>query len=69
MKKDEEGKIGGKAARAVLMKTQLPNTTLVKIWDLSDIDKDGKLDREEFAVVGWRLVCRAHTVIIYIWHV
>ena len=25
---------------------------LGRIWDLSDVDKDGFLDRDEFAVVG-----------------
>lgn len=24
----------------------------LQVWDLSDIDKDGHLDRDEFAVVG-----------------
>ena len=33
------------------MNSKLPVDVLGKIWDLSDIDKDGFLDRDEFAVV------------------
>lgn len=32
------------------MKSKLPNSVLGKIWKLSDIDKDGFLDDEEFAL-------------------
>ena len=34
------------------MNSKLPVDVLGKIWDLSDIDKDGFLDRDEFAVVS-----------------
>ena len=34
------------------MNSGLPVETLGKIWELADIDKDGALDRDEFAVVG-----------------
>ena len=34
------------------MNSKLPVDVLGKIWDLSDIDRDGFLDRDEFAVVG-----------------
>ncbi|GMH57148.1 hypothetical protein TrRE_jg6725 [Triparma retinervis] len=44
------GKLGAKEARQALMKTDVPTKSLRAIWDLSDIDKDGKLDAEEFAI-------------------
>ena len=34
------------------MNSKLPVDVLGRIWDLSDIDKDGFLDRDEFAVVS-----------------
>ncbi len=33
-----------------MMKSKLPNSVLRRIWALSDIDKDGNLDRDEFSV-------------------
>eukprot|EP00037_Helgoeca_nana_P030451 m.376229 g.376229 ORF g.376229 m.376229 type:complete len:536 (-) comp28191_c0_seq2:3651-5258(-) len=42
--------ITGKKARKVLMKTGLSQDVLGKIWELADIDSDGNLDRDEFAV-------------------
>ena len=33
-----------------MMKSKLPNSVLRRIWNLSDIDDDGMLDRDEFAV-------------------
>lgn len=33
------------------MNSKLPVDILGRIWDISDIDKDGYLDRDEFAVV------------------
>lgn len=39
------GFVSGKAAKDVLMASGLSVATLRKIWDLSDIDKDGKLVR------------------------
>jgi len=35
----------------VLMNSKLPVDILGRIWELSDIDKDGYLDRDEFALV------------------
>ena len=32
------------------MRSKLPNSVLRRIWNLSDIDQDGMLDRDEFAV-------------------
>lgn len=38
------------AAKAQLIKSKLPNSVLSKIWKLSDVDADGFLDVEEFAL-------------------
>ena len=45
-----EGKITGEKAKGVLLKTGLANDQLKRIWIMSDMDKDGKLDLEEFIV-------------------
>lgn len=45
-----DGKISGAAAKAEMVKSNLPNLVLSKIWKLSDLDKDGMLDDEEFAL-------------------
>ncbi|KAJ5115265.1 hypothetical protein NUU61_001024 [Penicillium alfredii] len=44
------GLITGDQAVAFFMKAQLPEEILAQIWDLADIDADGQLTREEFAV-------------------
>ena len=49
-------------ARSVMMSSKLPTATLGKVWDLSDIDRDGFLDRYEFTV-AMHLVFRALQVI------
>jgi hypothetical protein len=33
-----------------MVKSKLPNSVLGKIWNLSDINKDGFLDSDEFAL-------------------
>jgi len=45
-----EGKIAGAAAKSEMMKSKLPNTVLAKVWKLADVDKDGMLDGDEFAL-------------------
>eukprot|EP00047_Mylnosiga_fluctuans_P003555 m.229726 g.229726 ORF g.229726 m.229726 type:complete len:550 (+) comp11949_c0_seq1:110-1759(+) len=45
-----DGMLPGEAAKAVLVKSKLPFEILGKIWALSDIDGDGALDVDEFAV-------------------
>lgn len=37
-------------AKAEMVKSKLPNSVLGKIWILSDIDSDGFLDMDEFAL-------------------
>ncbi|KAA3677200.1 EH domain-containing protein 1 [Paragonimus westermani] len=45
------GKISGESARKHMLKSHLPNSTLRKIWILGDVDRDGCLDEDEFALV------------------
>ena len=33
-----------------MIKSKLPNNVLGKIWKLSDVDKDGMLDADEFCL-------------------
>ncbi|KAI9279317.1 cytoskeletal-regulatory complex EF hand-domain-containing protein [Sporodiniella umbellata] len=44
------GYMSGAIARDVLLNSNLPPNRLERIWDLSDIDKDGNLDFEEFCI-------------------
>jgi len=44
------GKLLRSAAKEQLVKSKLPNSVLVNIWNLADIDKDGLLDIDEFAL-------------------
>lgn len=48
-----DGKMSGGTAKTVLLATSVPTVHLRKIWELSDIDKDGTLDNDEFAVAMW----------------
>ncbi|XP_066474773.1 EH domain-containing protein 3 isoform X1 [Tiliqua scincoides] len=47
-----DGKITGASAKKEMVRSKLPNTVLGKIWKLSDIDKDGMLDDDEFALAN-----------------
>ena len=40
----------GATAREEMMRSKLPSSVLRRVWALSDIDQDGQLDRDEFAV-------------------
>jgi hypothetical protein len=42
--------VTGAAVRGMMMQSGLPAPTLKRIWDLSDLDHDGLLDHDEFAV-------------------
>uniref|UniRef100_W5LY23 EH domain-containing protein 1 n=1 Tax=Lepisosteus oculatus TaxID=7918 RepID=W5LY23_LEPOC len=46
------GKVSGASAKREMVKSKLPNTVLGKIWKLADVDKDGFLDDEEFALAN-----------------
>ncbi|XP_046669541.1 EH domain-containing protein 3 isoform X2 [Homalodisca vitripennis] len=45
-----DGKVTGAAAKSEMVKSKLPNSVLGKIWKLSDVDHDGFLDSDEFAL-------------------
>ena len=47
-----DGKITGAAAKQEMVKSKLPNSVLGKIWKLADVDKDGMLDIEEWALAN-----------------
>nr|XP_046149537.1 EH domain-containing protein 2-like isoform X3 [Oncorhynchus gorbuscha] len=47
-----EGKLSGTKARDWMVSTRLPNSVLGRIWKLSDVDRDGMLDDEEFALAS-----------------
>lgn len=44
------GKISGAVAKTELVKSRLPNSILGRVWKLSDLDQDGMLDADEFAL-------------------
>ncbi|XP_046882808.1 epidermal growth factor receptor substrate 15-like 1 isoform X2 [Hypomesus transpacificus] len=52
------GLLSGDKVKPVLINSKLPLDVLGRIWDLSDVDKDGQLDRDEFSV-AMHLVYRA----------
>lgn len=36
-----------------MLKSKLPNSVLAKIWMLADVDDDGQLDADEFALANY----------------
>jgi len=44
------GKVSGSSVKQVLVETGLPREILSKVWVLSDRDKDGQLNEEEFVI-------------------
>lgn len=44
------GKLTGSAAKKEMVKSRLPNPVLAKVWRLADVDGDGALDADEFAL-------------------
>merc|ERR1712154_557331 len=44
------GKASGGQIKQIMMQSQLSNNVLGKIWQLSDIDKDGLMSDQEFAL-------------------
>ncbi|KTF78111.1 hypothetical protein cypCar_00030253 [Cyprinus carpio] len=47
-----EGKLSGTKVKGWVMSTRLPSSVLGQIWMLADVDRDGMLDEEEFALAG-----------------
>jgi len=48
--KPVRGKVTGSAAKKEMVKSRLPNPVLAKVWRLADVDQDGALDSDEFAL-------------------
>ncbi len=44
------GKLSGEVAKNVLIESRVPFEVLGQIWELSDMDRDGELDADEFAL-------------------
>uniref|UniRef100_A0A7E4VA08 Epidermal growth factor receptor substrate 15-like 1 n=1 Tax=Panagrellus redivivus TaxID=6233 RepID=A0A7E4VA08_PANRE len=44
------GKLSGEKVRPVMMNSGLSNVQLAKIWEMSDLDKDGMLDQFEMSI-------------------
>jgi GTPase SAR1 family protein len=53
----QNGKLSGQQVKQTLLETGVPPDVLRKVWTLSDIDKDGLLDSDEFAVAMY--LCNA----------
>ena len=47
-----DGKISGSNAKKEMVKSKLPNTVLGRIWKLADVDRDGMLDQDEWALAN-----------------
>ncbi|CAJ0591229.1 unnamed protein product [Cylicocyclus nassatus] len=48
-----DGYLSGRAAKEHMVKSKLPNAVLGKIWKLADVDRDGQLDADEFALANY----------------
>ncbi|KAK5967066.1 hypothetical protein GCK32_002135 [Trichostrongylus colubriformis] len=48
-----DGFISGRVAKEHMVKSKLPNSVLGKIWKLADVDRDGQLDADEFALANY----------------
>ena len=55
----QAGRLSVDLMRIFMMTSEMPDSTLDKILELSDQDKDGFLDRYEF-IVASQLTARAH---------
>ncbi|CAG8453693.1 13735_t:CDS:2 [Acaulospora colombiana] len=53
----KKGFLTGEEAAGFFMKSNLPPVALAQIWDLADIEKSGRLSRDEFAV-GMHLITK-----------
>merc|ERR1712083_523737 len=50
-----EGKASGGQVKQVMLQSQLSNQVLGKVWQLADIDKDGAMTDQEFALCCYLL--------------
>ncbi|XP_076129994.1 EH domain-containing protein 2 [Alosa pseudoharengus] len=48
-----DGKLNGTKVKNWMISTQLPTSVLGRIWKLSDVDRDGMLDEDEFALASY----------------
>ncbi|KAK2816474.1 hypothetical protein Q7C36_022745 [Tachysurus vachellii] len=48
----QDGKLNGMKVKDWMTSTRLPNSVLNRVWKLSDVDGDGMLDDEEFALAS-----------------
>nr|XP_057912352.1 intersectin-2a isoform X2 [Doryrhamphus excisus] len=44
------GYVSGEQARGFFLQSGLPSSVLAEIWNLADMDSDGKMDRQEFSI-------------------
>ncbi|XP_055257354.1 epidermal growth factor receptor substrate 15 [Moschus berezovskii] len=51
------GFLSGDKVKPVLLNSKLPVDILGRVWELSDLDHDGMLDRDEFAVAMFLVYC------------
>uniref|UniRef100_A0A3B3CFY2 EH domain-containing protein n=1 Tax=Oryzias melastigma TaxID=30732 RepID=A0A3B3CFY2_ORYME len=65
------GYVSGEQARKFFLQSGLPASVLAEIWNLSDLDSDGKMDRLEFSIAmklikhrlqGWNLPSSLPTI-------
>ncbi|GMT11780.1 hypothetical protein PFISCL1PPCAC_3077, partial [Pristionchus fissidentatus] len=48
-----DGVLSGSKAKEHMVRSKLPNAVLGKIWKLADVDRDGNLDVDEFALANY----------------
>ena len=48
--RNRTGHLTGLQAKGILLETKLPQSTLASLWNLSDVDADGKLSCDEFVL-------------------
>lgn len=53
-----DGRITGAAAKEYMIKSKLQTNVLGKIWKLADVDQDGQLDADEFALAVYLIKLR-----------
>eukprot|EP01119_Soliformovum_irregulare_P009007 TRINITY_DN2211_c0_g2_i1.p1 TRINITY_DN2211_c0_g2~~TRINITY_DN2211_c0_g2_i1.p1 ORF type:complete len:617 (+),score=167.08 TRINITY_DN2211_c0_g2_i1:91-1941(+) len=56
--KRSDGYVHGDLGMKVLERSKLPGSDLIKIWSLSDVDRDGKLSQAEFVLALYLIKCR-----------